>query len=102
MDLTEPIFESREIVLDCFVVGDNEEDMHLKFRALHMQFQQSGLQRLTISPFDYRPLVYQVYMPEAAEYFKNFHSDSQRKTTQLSINDGLYLSIVSICCFFFA
>ena len=73
LDLSNPKFEAREIVLNCFVKGDNYQQMFDNFRNIVLsEFQKSGTQRLLVEPFGYKALPYEVYMIDEVKIAKEF------------------------------
>lgn len=73
LDLSNPKFEAREIVLNCFVKGDNYQEMFDNFRNVVLsEFQKSGTQRLLVEPFGYKALPYEVYMIDEVKIAKEF------------------------------
>lgn len=73
LDLSNPKFEAREIVLNCFVKGNNYQEMFENFRNVVLsEFQKSGTQRLLVEPFGYKALPYEVYMIDEVKIIKEF------------------------------
>lgn len=73
LDLTNPKFEAREIVLNCFIKGDNYQKMFDNFRNIVLsEFQKSGTQRLLVEPFGYKALPFEVYLSDEVKIAKEF------------------------------
>lgn len=73
LDLSNPKFEAREIVLNCFVKGDNYQEMFDNFRNVVLsEFQKSGTQRLLVEPFGYKALPFEVFMIDEVKIAKEF------------------------------
>ena len=73
LDLTSPKFEAREIVLNCFIKGDNYQEMFDNFRNIVLsEFQKSGTQRLLVEPFGYKSLPFEVYLSDEVNIAKEF------------------------------
>lgn len=73
VDLSNPKFEAREITLNCFVKGDNYQEMFENFRSVVLsEFQKSGTQRLLVEPFGYKALPFEVYLSEEVKLDKEF------------------------------
>lgn len=73
LDLTSPKFEAREIVLNCFIKGDNYQEMFDNFRNVVLsEFQKSGTQRLLVEPFGYKALPFEVYLSDEVKIAKEF------------------------------
>lgn len=73
LDLSNPKFEAREIVLNCFVKGNNYQEMFDNFRNVVLsEFQKSGTQRLLVEPFGYKALPFEVYMIDDVKIIKEF------------------------------
>ena len=73
LDLSNPKFEAREIVLNCFIKGDNYQQMFDNFRNVVLsEFQKSGTQRLLVEPFGYKSLPFEVYLSDEVKIAKEF------------------------------
>ena len=73
LDLLNPKFEAREIVLNCFIKGNNYQQMFDNFRNVVLsEFQKSGTQRLLVEPFGYKALPFEVYMEDSSPLNKTF------------------------------
>ena len=73
LDLTSPKFEAREIVLNCFIKGNNYQEMFDNFRNIVLsEFQKSGTQRLLVEPFGYKSLPFEVYLSDDVKIAKEF------------------------------
>lgn len=73
VDLSNPKFEAREIVLNCFIKGNNYQQMFDNFRNVVLsEFQKSGTQRLLVEPFGYKALPFEVYMIDDVKIAKEF------------------------------
>ena len=73
VDLSNPKFEAREIVLNCFIKGDNYQQMFDNFRNVVLsEFQKAGTQRLLVEPFGYKALPFEVYMIDEVKIIKEF------------------------------
>ncbi len=73
LDLSNPKFEAREIVLNCFIKGDNYQEMFDNFRNVVLsEFQKSGTQRLLVEPFGYKALPFEVYLSDEVKIAKEF------------------------------
>lgn len=70
--MQKPEYEERNISLDCWIVGDSWESMKIKYDELLSVFDSAGTQRLIISPFGYKPLVYDVKLSDSSELQKEF------------------------------
>ena len=71
-DLSNPRFEPREIILDCFVLGENWVEMKSNFDSIINEFQKSGTQRLLVEPFNKKPMPFEVFMDDSVELDKKF------------------------------
>lgn len=72
-DLSSPKFEPREIKLDCFVVGEDFDDMMNNFNSIFRdEFMKSGVQELIIIPFAYKERIYHVYLDSEIQLKKTF------------------------------
>ncbi len=67
-------YQSREIELDCFIIGDNWEKLYNNFISfIRDEFAKAGTQRLMIEPFGFKPYVYEVYSNDQIKLNKRFH-----------------------------
>lgn len=71
-DLSNPKFESREINLKGFVVGEDWLQMKLNFDEIISEFQKPGTHRLLVEPFGMAPLIYEVYLEDGGSLEKRF------------------------------
>ena len=86
LDLSNPKYEAREIVLNCFVTGDNYEEMFINFRNIVMtEFQKSGTQRLMVEAFGLKALPYEVYLIDDVKLLKEFKNSKTVGTFQLKL-----------------
>lgn len=75
VDLSNPKYEEREIELKCFVRGADWEQMFNNFNSIiRDQFSKGGTQRLMIEPFNYKALVYEVYVTDDVQVSKRFRN----------------------------
>ncbi|WP_411898569.1 hypothetical protein [Elizabethkingia bruuniana] len=71
--LQKPIFDVREITLECWVEGSDWRVMKISHDNLLSEFDKSGVHRLLVNPFgDNQPLVYDVILVESSEIQKTF------------------------------
>ncbi|WP_454060168.1 hypothetical protein [Elizabethkingia ursingii] len=70
--MQKPEYEERSISLDCWIVGGEWQDMKEKFDELLSEFDKVGTQRLIVSPFGYKPLIYNVKLSDGVELQKDF------------------------------
>ena len=75
VDLQVPIFEAREITLDCWIPAAGMLDFAFKMKKITDRLSTSGTHRLKIEIDPTRPLVYEVYAPSGVEVDKKW-SDS--------------------------
>ena len=86
LDLSNPKYEAREIVLNCFVTGDNYEEMFINFRNIVMsEFQKSGTQRLLVEAFGLKALPYEVYLIDDVKLLKEFKNSKTVGVFQLKL-----------------
>ncbi|OPB98921.1 hypothetical protein BAS10_04435 [Elizabethkingia meningoseptica] len=66
--LQKPLYEVREISLECWVEGNNWEEMKLNYESLLSEFDNIGTQRLLVAPFGTNtPMVYDVLFSESSD-----------------------------------
>ncbi|KUY28011.1 phage tail family protein [Elizabethkingia ursingii] len=70
--MQKPEYEERNISLDCWIVGGEWQDMKEKFDELLSEFDEVGTQRLIVSPFGYKPLIYDVKLSDGVDLQKDF------------------------------
>ncbi|MDV3822956.1 hypothetical protein CMU07_09335 [Elizabethkingia anophelis] len=70
--MKKPEYEERNISLDCWIVGGEWQDMKEKFDELLSEFDKVGTQRLIVSPFGYKPLIYDVKLSDGVDLQKDF------------------------------
>lgn len=71
--LKNPKFKERVLELKCFTRGENWEDLFGKFKDfVILEFSKAGTQRLHITPFNHKPLAYEVYIKEEVKVEKTF------------------------------
>lgn len=63
VDLSKRYYESRKVVLDCFIKAESKEDYVTKLSAFLQVFDASGTRRLMVTVLTSKPLVYEVYLP---------------------------------------
>ena len=86
LDLSNAKYEAREIVLNCFVTGDNYEEMFINFRNIVMsEFQKSGTQRLLVEAFGLKALPYEVYLIDDVKLLKEFKNSKTVGVFQLKL-----------------
>lgn len=85
-DLSKPKFEEREITLDCFIVGENWQDLLNKFNGLLSDvFSLPGTRRLLVEPFGYKAMPYDVFMPDGVDLDKSFRNVENVATFKLRL-----------------
>ena len=104
IDLTRPRYEAREITLDCFIdsVGGKMafvqamQDFLEQFRAKHTlpsgtpasaELCPAGLHRLTLDIHPTKPLVYEVYLPDATNVDKEWNDKRMQGTFTLTLRE---------------
>jgi len=89
VDLAAPRYESREIILDCFIRADNSTDFIVAMQTFLAAFQKSGLQRLMIDvdddDVDRKPLVYEVYLEDDIDVTKKWKASQMIGTFTLKL-----------------
>ncbi|KPE51268.1 hypothetical protein [Chryseobacterium indologenes] len=80
-NLRKPKFKERKIELECFIRGENWEDLFQKFRTFIIgEFSKPGTQRLHIMPFDFKTLAYEVFVKDEIIPEKVFHDGEMYAT----------------------
>lgn len=78
-------FKPRYITLECFIRGENWQEMIDDFNDLFSEFDKSGTQRLVVDPMGYRTLVYDVLLNGQAELVKQFNKGVMFGTFTLNL-----------------
>lgn len=87
IDLSDPRFESREITLDCFIKAEGKIDFVNKVNNFFSVFRQSGTHRLMIDINPTKPLVYEVYCPNAIAVSKTWNDELMVGTFSLKLKE---------------
>ena len=85
IDLSQVVYQPRNIQLQCFLVADNNDDFIAKVQAFEAELRKPNSQRLTVWVHSTKPLIYQVYCPDAISINKQFRNGGQ-VVGELSIN----------------
>lgn len=72
IDLSEPVFEPRNIVLNCNLIASSADDFLTKQNSFKAEFEKSNLQRLMIDFIANKPLVYEVYLSDGIDIQKRW------------------------------
>lgn len=78
-------YQERKIALDIFVVGDNWDEIVTNYNAIMDEFDNKGVQRLIVEPFDNKPLVYDVMLTGTTELKKTFRDGKMFATATLNL-----------------
>lgn len=87
LDLSAPKYDARDIVLSCFVKGDNIETMTEQYNALLSEFDKSGTQRLLVEPFGYKPFVFDIVLTDKSELEKEFREGEMYGKFSISLQE---------------
>ncbi|WP_312900192.1 hypothetical protein [Chryseobacterium taichungense] len=85
MNLSAPKYDSREIVLSCWIQGADIDDLTEKFNTFLAFFDRSSTNRFTIEPFGKKPYAYEVILGNGAEMTKDFREGVVFGTFELSL-----------------
>lgn len=86
LDLSNPVFQEREIELDCFISGNDWADLFAQFtRSIRDEFAKPGTQRLLIEPFGFKPIPYEVFMMDEVKVDKVFKTGPMIATFTLKL-----------------
>lgn len=89
IDLAKPVFEARDITLECWMRANDKLDFAMKVRNLIDYFSQPGTRRLKIEIDPTKPLVYEVFMPSGFEIEKRWNSSTMIGTFNLVLREPL-------------
>lgn len=87
VDLRDPVFEPRDISLDCWIKADGKSDFVDKVHALETIFRGGGTHRLMIITNPTKPLVYEVYLPNGVAVSKKWRDDIMIGTFTLNLRE---------------
>lgn len=87
VDLESPVFEPRDISLDCWIKAEGKSDFVDKVHALETVFRSAGTHRLMIITNPTKPLVYEVYMPNGLAVSKKWRDDLMIGTFTLNLRE---------------
>ena len=84
VDLENPRYNEREIVLDCFLKASGKPDFFAKVRTFLQAFQKSGLRKLQLTIAS-EPLLYMVYQSDSVEIDKKWKQSEMFGTFKLKL-----------------
>jgi len=87
VDLERPRYKPREIELNCFIYGGNYLSFTMKVDSFLKKFQSAGTHRLRIGIDKRKPLLYEVYLPNATDIDKRWRDDGNVGTFKLKLVD---------------
>ena len=87
LDLTDPVFEPRDISLDCWIKAEGKSDFVDKISTLESVFRKGGTHRLMIITNPTKPLVYEVYLPNGVAVSKRWRDDVMIGTFTLNLRE---------------
>ena len=87
VDLSRRRFEPREITLSCFIQAKGKIDFVTKLNAFLAQFDGDETQRLMIDIHPTKPLVYEVYLPNAVAISKRWNDSLMVGTFTLKLKE---------------
>jgi len=85
VDLAHKFYQSREIILSCFIKADNKNDFIAKVSQFSQLFDRRGSQRLMIAVDPAKPLVYEVYCVEEIAVLKQWSAGTMVGTFELKL-----------------
>lgn len=79
IDLSEPIFEPRNIILECALIADSKEQFYAQLNILKTELEKPNLQRLMLENIELgmgyaTPLIYEVYLSDELEIDKRWRN----------------------------
>lgn len=87
LDLSAPKYEARDIVLTCWLRGDNIQSVTEQYNTFLCEFDKSGVQRLLVEPFGYKPFVFDVIITDKSELDKEFRDGEMFGKFTLTIQE---------------
>jgi len=86
-DLQAKYYEAREIILSCFILGNDKYDFLQKANAFLSLFDGAGLHRLMVAVDASEPLVYQVYLSDSVDIRKEWSDNKMIGTFQIKLRE---------------
>lgn len=87
IDLSPAKYEARDIVLSCWVKGDNIQKLTEQYISFLSEFDKSGTLRLLVEPFGYKPFVFDVILMDKSEMDKEFRDGEMFGKFTISIQE---------------
>lgn len=87
VDLNNPRFDVREIVLNCFMKAEGKQSFLTKSQNFLAQFRKAGTRRLVINVHPTKPLVYEVYVKDGVAIEKTWNDELMVGTFQLKLRE---------------
>lgn len=87
IDLNDPVFEPRDLSLDCWLKASDKADFVNKIHEIETIFRNGGTHRLMIITNPTKPLVYEVYMPNGVAVSKRWRDDVMIGTFTLNLRE---------------
>lgn len=87
VDLSQRIYEPRDINLSCLLVADTNNDFVNKINSFKSEFRKTGTQRLMIEYITGKPLVYEVYLKSGFEINKQWAEETMYGTFNIGLRE---------------
>jgi len=87
VDLSRPRYQSRDMVLSCFIEGVGKDEFIDRVQAFLGQFRKAGTQRLMITVHTGKPFVYEVYVPTSINLKKQWSKAQMIGTFELTLRE---------------
>lgn len=85
-NLRNPKFKERVIELECFIRGENWEQLFTRFRSFIIsEFSKSGTQRLHVTPFNFKTFAFEVFCKDEIKPEKRFKEGEMFATFTLKL-----------------
>ncbi|MGV8135925.1 MAG: hypothetical protein AB2L20_11980 [Mangrovibacterium sp.] len=84
-DLSKIIYEERTITLSCFIEAANKGEFLDRANAFLNEFDKTGTQRLQIDVIENKPLVYEIFCPDAVSVDKKWNDSEMVGTFSLKL-----------------
>lgn len=85
VDLDNKYYESRQIVLSCFIRAESKMDFIKRVTAFEHLFDKKGTNRLVIDIHPVKPLIYEVYCKDAIDVSKTWNDKLMVGTFKLKL-----------------
>ena len=85
-DLQNMMYDVREFELQCWIKGENWQDLYNNFlNLIRDEFAKGGTQRLLVLPLGHKALCFEVYIQDSIKLNKTFHDGEMAATFSIKM-----------------